>query len=178
MASYTRQYQTFLKPEKRVSKAAIKGGNIYRISSYDAITKRGVEARYIFCLGRVGQKLHCIKIGDIIPNNFLKLLRRIRNKDVKITEGIRLSDTLKRFDLDGSNIFEQYIKRNSLLYSYELGNYRTYFINKISYASEIRFETDFLQELFQEGKMSKQDRQDIVDDEVRNTFREDLADED
>jgi len=32
--------------------------------------------------------------------------------------------------------------------------------------------------MFQEGKMTKQERQDIINDEVRNTFTEDLADED
>ena len=57
-----------------------------------------------------------------------------------------------------------------------LGNYRTYFLQKISYISEIRFEEDFLRELFQEGRMTKV--KDIINDEVRNTFTEDLKDED
>ena len=178
MASYTRQYETFLKPETRVGKSNIRGGNIYRISSYDAITKRGADTRYIFCLGRVGEKLHCIKIGDVLPNAFLKLIRRLRNKNVPIKGGVHLHELLKKFELDGSNIFNQFIKTNPAVYSYKLGNYRTYFLNKISYVSEIRFEEDFLREMFQEGKMTKQERQDIINDEVRNTFTEDLADED
>ena len=178
MASYTRQYETFLKPESRVGKANIKGGNIYRISSYDAVTKRGSDTRYIFVLGRIGSKIHCIKIGDVLPNSFTKLIRKLRNKNVEIKDGVRLSDLLKKFDADGSNIFTGYIKNNPSVYSYKLGNYRTYFVDKISYVSEIRFETDFLKELFQEGKMTKQERQDIINDEVRNTFTEDLADQD
>ena len=80
--------------------------------------------------------------------------------------------------MDGSNIFNGFIKNNPTVYSYKLGNYRTYIVDKISYVSEIRFETDFLKELFQEGKMTKGERQDIINDEVRNTFTEDLADED
>ena len=178
MANYTKQYESFLKPESRVGKANIKGGNIYRISSYDAITKRGSDSRYIFVLGRVGKKIHCIKIGDVLPNAFTKLIRKLRNKNVEIKDGVRLSDLLKKFDADGSNIFTGYIRNNGAIYSYKLGNYRTYIVDKISYVSEIRFETDFLNELFQEGKMTKGERQDIIDDEVQNTFREDLADED
>ena len=178
MASYTRQYEAFLKPESRVGKANIKGGNIYRISSYDAITKRGADTRYIFCLGRVGKKIHCIKIGDVLPNAFTKLIRKLRNKNVQIKDGVRLSELIKKFELDGSNIFNGFIKNNPTVYSYKLGNYRTYIVDKISYVSEIRFETDFLEELFQEGKMTKGERQDIINDEVRNTFTEDLADED
>jgi len=178
MANYTKQYESFLKPESRVGKANIKGGNIYRISSYDAITKRGSDSRYIFVLGRVGKKIHCIKIGDVLPNAFTKLIRKLRNKNVEIKDGVRLSDLLKKFDADGSNIFTGYIRNNGAIYSYKLGNYRTYIVDKISYVSEIRFETDFLNELFQEGKMTKGERQDIIDDEVQNTFREDLTDED
>lgn len=178
MASYTKQYESFLKPESRVGKANIKGGNIYRISSYDAITKRGSDTRYIFVLGRVGKKIHCIKIGEVLPNAFTKLIRKLRNNNVEIKDGVRLSDLLKKFDADGSNIFTGYIRNNGAIYSYKLGNYRTYIVDKISYVSEIRFETDFLKELFQEGKMTKGERQDIIDDEVQNTFREDLADED
>lgn len=178
MANYTKQYESFLKPESRVGKANIKGGNIYRISSYDAITKRGSDTRYIFVLGRVGKKIHCIKIGEVLPNAFTKLIRKLRNNNVEIKDGVRLSDLLKKFDADGSNIFTGYIKNNGAIYSYKLGNYRTYIVDKISYVSEIRFETDFLKELFQEGKMTKGERQDIIDDEVQNTFREDLADED
>ena len=178
MANYTKQYESFLKPESRVGKANIKGGNIYRISSYDAITKRGSDTRYIFVLGRVGKKIHCIKIGEVLPNAFTKLIRKLRNNNVEIKDGVRLSDLLKKFDADGSNIFTGYIKNNGAIYSYKLGNYRTYIVDKISYVSEIRFETDFLNELFQEGKMTKGERQDIIDDEVQNTFREDLTDED
>lgn len=178
MARYTRQYETFLKPESRIGKSKIRGGNIYRISSYDAITKRGADTRYIFCLGRVGEKIHCIKIGDVLPAAFLKLIRRLRNKNVPIRGGAPLSEFLRKFELDGSNIFNQFIKKQPMVYSHSLGNYRTYFLQKISYISEIRFEEDFLREMFQEGKMTKQERQDIINDEVRNTFTEDLADED
>ncbi len=165
MASYTRQYETFLKPESRVGKANIKGGNIYRISSYDAVTKRGSDTRYIFVLGRIGSKIHCIKIGDVLPNAFTKLIRKLRNKNVEIKDGVRLSDLLKKFDADGSNIFTGYIKNNASVYSYKLGNYRTYFVDKISYVSEIRFEQDILENLFGEKTTSSQKRQIIKDEQ-------------
>ena len=75
--AYTRQYKEFLKPEVRVNRGLIKPRNIYRISTYsggDPITKTGEEARYVFVLGKVGKKLHCIKLNEIKPIDFNKLI--------------------------------------------------------------------------------------------------------
>ena len=68
--AFTRQYKEFLKPEVRVSKSLIKPRNIYRISTYsggDPITKQGEDARYVFVIGKVGDKIHCIKLNEIKP---------------------------------------------------------------------------------------------------------------
>ena len=69
--SFIGQYLQFLKPEKRVPKAQMKQGNIYRIVRYGGDTTRGINARYVFVIGRVvdkGQiKIHCIKINEVRP---------------------------------------------------------------------------------------------------------------
>ena len=63
MANYINQYKEFLVPEKRVPKNQIKQCNIYRVSTYSGDTKSGSESRYIFVIGRVGDKIHCIKLN-------------------------------------------------------------------------------------------------------------------
>ena len=67
---------------------------------------------------------------------------------------------------EGKRLFEGYIKRNRGLYSYKLGNYRTYFINKLQYVSLIDFEYEELAKLLNEkvdtkveiNKILKEDR--------------------
>ena len=77
--SYINQYLEFLKPERRVAKNQMKQGNIYRIVRYGGDTQRGLNARYVFVIGRVIDKgkvkIHCIKINDIIPTYLILLLR-------------------------------------------------------------------------------------------------------
>ena len=66
---YTRQYKTFLKPERRIPRSQIRPRNIYRITTYkdgDPRTKQGEDARYVFAIGIVDGKLHCIKINEIL----------------------------------------------------------------------------------------------------------------
>ena len=80
--SYINQYLEFLKPERRVPKAQMKQGNIYRIVRYGGDTKRGLGARYVFVIGKVVDKgtvkIHCIKINDVLPTSFIQLLRKLR----------------------------------------------------------------------------------------------------
>ena len=66
--AYTRQYKTFLNPEKRVGRSEIRPRNIYRITTYkggDPITKSGEDARYVFVIGKVNNT----HIMYIIPYN-------------------------------------------------------------------------------------------------------------
>ena len=80
--SFINQYLQFLKPEKRVPKNQLKQGNIYRIVRYGGDTKRGINARYIFVIGRVIDKgrikVHCLKINDIRPPIFVNFLRELK----------------------------------------------------------------------------------------------------
>lgn len=166
--SYTRQYKSFLKPEKRVSRSQIKPRNIYRITTYkggDPITKSGEDARYVFVIGIVDGKAHCIKLNEIKPLDFTNFINKLRDKRIPIGSDQMLMLLLKKFSVDGKALFESYIKNDSKIYSPKLGNYRTYLLDSIQNVYEIRFEEDFLRELFKEGS-NQSTRQEIIKDEI------------
>jgi hypothetical protein len=166
--SYTRQYKSFLRPEKRVSRSQIKPRNIYRITTYkggDPITKSGEDARYVFVIGIVDGKAHCIKLNDIKPLDFTNFINKLRDKRIPIGSDQMLMLLLKKFSVDGKALFESYIKKDSKIYSQKLGNYRTYLLDSIQNVYEIRFEEDFLRELFKEGS-NQSTRQEIIKDEI------------
>ena len=134
--SFINQYLQFLKPEKRVAKAQLKQGNIYRIVRYGGDTKRGINARYVFVIGRVLDKgrvkIHCLKINDIRPSILINFLRDLRNTKLITENYFDLSSLLKSFDREGSRLFNGYIKNNKQIYNRALGNYRTYFVDKLN----------------------------------------------
>ena len=166
--SYTRQYKSFLKPEKRISRSQIKPRNIYRITTYkggDPITKSGEDARYVFVIGIVDGKAHCIKLNDIKPLDFTNFINKLRDKRIPIGSDQMLMLLLKKFSVDGKALFESYIKNDSKIYSSKLGNYRTYLLESIQNVYEIRFEEDFLRELFKEGT-TQSTRQEVITEEI------------
>ncbi len=83
MSKYTRQYTKFLRPEKRIPRSEIRPRNIYRIVTYKGgqpANKQGEDARYVFALGIIHGKLHCIKINNIVPLHFTQLIGSLRDK--------------------------------------------------------------------------------------------------
>jgi len=166
--AYTREYKAFLKPERRVPRSQLKPRNIYRITTYrggEPPTRSGEDARYVFVIGIVKDKVHCIKLNPIKPIDFTNFIGKLRDKRIPIGSDQALELLLKRFSKDGSGLFESYIKPNSKLYSRSLGNYRTYKLESIVNVYEIRFEQDFLQELFKEGS-TQSTRREVIKDEV------------
>lgn len=166
--AYTRQYKSFLRPERRVGKSLIRPRNIYRITTYkggEPATRSGDDARYIFVIGIVDKKLHCIKLNPIKPIDFTTFIAKLRDKRIPIGSDQSLEFLLKKFSKDGANLFGTYIKNNNKLYSRTLSNYRTYKIDNITNVYEIRFEQDFLQELFQPGS-TKSTRRAVITDEI------------
>lgn len=166
--AYTRQYKSFLKPERRIGKSLIRPRNIYRITTYKGgqpATRSGDDARYIFVIGIVDKKIHCIKLNPIKPIDFTTLIARLRDKRIPIGSDQSLELLLKKFSKDGNNLFTTYIKNNNKLYSRSLANYRTYKLDNITNIYEIRFEQDFLQELFEPGS-NKSTRRQVIKDEV------------
>jgi len=166
--SHTREYKAFLRPEKRVPRSQIRPRNIYRITTYkggDPITKSGDNARYVFVVGIVDGKAHCIKLNDIRPVDFTNFINKLRDKRIPIGSDQALELLLKRFSKDGKGLFESYIKNNSKVYSKSLANYRTYKLESIQNVYEIRFEEDFLRQLFKEGS-NQSTRQEVIRDEI------------
>ena len=173
--AYTRQYQSFLKPERRVPRSQIRPRNIYRITTYrggDPITKSGEDARYVFVIGIIDEKVHCIKLNPIRPLDFTVFINKLRDKRIPIGSDQALELLLKRFSRDGNALFESFVKNNSKIYSPQLKNYRTYILDKITNAYEIRFEEDFLRNLFKEGQTQSTMRENIQD-EVNEDTNED-----
>lgn len=167
MASYTRQYKSFLRPERRISRSQIRPRNIYRITTYrggEPATKSGEEARYIFVIGIVGNKVHAIKLNPIKPIDFTMFINKLRDKRIPIGSDQALELLLKKFSKDGSGLFESYVKNNSKIYSRSLSNYRTYLLSSIVNVYEIRFEEDFLRGLFKEGATQSTMREDITEE--------------
>jgi hypothetical protein len=166
--SHTREYKAFLKPERRIPRSLIKPRNIYRITTYkggDPVTLSGDKARYVFVIGIVDGKAHCIKLNDIRPLDFTNFINKLRDKRIPIGSDQALELLLKRFSKDGKGLFESYIKNNSKIYSKSLGNYRTYKLESIQNVYEIRFEEGFLRELFKEGS-NQSTRQDVIKEEI------------
>jgi len=165
--SHTREYKSFLKPERRIPRSLIRPRNIYRITTYkggDPVTKSGDAARYVFVVGIVDGKAHCIKLNDIRPVDFTNFINKLRDKRIPIGSDQALELLLKRFSKDGKGLFESYIKNNSKVYSKSLANYRTYKLESIQNVYEIRFEEDFLRQLFKEGS-NQSTRQEVIRDE-------------
>jgi len=170
--AFTRQYKTFLRPERRVPRSQIRPRNIYRITTYRGgkpATKGGEDARYIFVIGIVGHKVHAIKLNPIRPIDFTMFINKLRDKRIPIGSDQALELLLKKFSKDGSSLFESYIKNNTKLYSRSLNNYRTYILSSIVNVYEIRFEEDFLRGLFKEGATKSTMREDIQDEVNEDT---------
>ena len=167
---YTNQYVQILKPEIRISKSQILPRNIYRISSYedgDPKTKIGREARYVFVIGKVDKKIHCLLLNHVAPVAFIQFLNKLRDKTKPISNDGKLSKLLRTMSLDGSTLFETYVRTNRRIYSHKLDNYRSYFIDKIQNVWEIRFEDGLLQEFFKEGQSAE-----TIKQEVKKEIRE------
>jgi hypothetical protein len=177
MGKYTRQYTTFLSPEKRIPRSEIRPRNIYRITTYsggDPVTKSGISARYVFVIGKVNNKhIHCIKLNDIRPEYFINFINKLRDKRIPIASDQALEILLKKFSMDGKSLFESYVKNNSKIYSPALSNYRSYLLEKIQNVYEIRFEEGFLREIFKEGTTQSTRRKVLKDEQAENLTPED-----
>lgn len=164
MQFYTTQYKEILKPEKRISKSLILPRNVYRISTYvDGVppTKVGQESRYVFVIGKVDNKIHCLLLNHILPANFITFLNDLRDGSIPIENDQPLSELLKLMGKDGNQLFNSYVKRNRTIYSRKLDNYRSYLLDKIQNVWEIRFEDGFLKEIFKEGNTASDRREGI-----------------
>ena len=100
MTLYTRQYTKLLRPEKRIPRSQIRPRNIYRIVTYkggEPATKTSETARYVFVIGKVGDKLHCLKLNPIKPVDFTQFITQLRDKRIPIAPDTMLHLFLKKF---------------------------------------------------------------------------------
>ena len=174
MPVYTRQYTKFLKPEKRIPRSQIRPRNIYRIITYKGgtpATKQAEESRYVFVLGIVENKVHCIKLNPILPLHFTQFIGKLRDKRIEPNSQLRLEYMLKRFSRDGAQLFNSAVKNNRNLYRKELDNYRTYILGKVVNVYEIRFEQDVLDRLFG-TKTTTSEKRNILRDEISDIDEE------
>ena len=168
MTLYTRQYSKLLRPEKRIPRAQIRPRNIYRIVTYKGgtpATKQAEQSRYVFVIGVVGNKIHCIKINPIVPLHFTQLIGKLRDRRKPLSSQLRLEDMLKTYSRDGNALFDSSIKTNRNLYRRDLNNYRTYILDKIVNVYEIRFEQEVLERLFGEITTASEKRAIITDEQ-------------
>ena len=169
MSNFTRQYNQLLTPEGRISKSLIRPRNIYRIVTYkdaEPATKSGENARYVFVIGKLQDRIHCIKINPIKPIDFTKFLNRIRDKKKAFKDEQYLDELLKDFTKDGKSLFETYIKPNPKVYSSTLANYRVYLLKNIVNCWEIKFEKEVLQNLFSEETQTITQQRDTIQNEI------------
>jgi hypothetical protein len=161
---YTNQYVQILKPEMRISKTQILPRNIYRISTYedgDPRTKIGRETRYVFVIGKVDKKIHCLLLNHVPPVAFIQFLNKLRDRTKPIPQDGKLNKLLRTYSMDGHALFETFVKNNRRIYSHRLDNYRSYFIDKIQNVWEIRFEDGFLREVFKESLSAEEIKEDV-----------------
>ncbi len=151
--SFTRNYIQIMKPEVRISRNNIIPRNVYRISTYKGskpITKTGEDSRWVFVIGKTQDKIHCIRLNEIKPIDFTNFINKIREKRTPIGRDQLLSLLLKKFSKEGSDLFESYIRSDKKLYPGGKSHYRIYKLDKITNIWEIRFEENFLRNLFGE----------------------------
>lgn len=148
-----KDYTKYIESERRIARTLIRPMNIYRISSYrdvggDFRRLIGRDYTLIFVIGIHGGKLSCIKITELEPEEFFGWLRTIVNirTDMSIDEMKRLEDILvKRNDVTGKRIFEEYVKNSTLVYKNKKEPaYRTYILSGISYVMEVTLKKSIL----------------------------------
>jgi len=170
--SYTRKYQEIMKPEIRVARGDIKPRNIYRISVYRGskpMTKTGDDSRWVFVIGKVDNKIHCVRLNEINPLDFTKFINTLRDKRNPIKRNQQLSELLRKFKKEGSDLFESHIKNNPTIYKSDTKrSYRIYKLPDITYVWEIRFEDMFLRKLFGEkdDPLTVPEQREVITEEI------------
>jgi len=162
--SYVTQYKQLFKKGRTISKNNIKPRRIYKISSYSKGDPMANE-RFVFVVGIVENKIHCLKLNDIQPKKFITFLNKIRDKRKPIDDETPINELLLKFDIGGSRLFEQYIKKDINVYSKKLNSYRVYREDRITTIAEIQFEEEFLREIFNE-KVNETIRDVLVEREI------------
>jgi len=160
--SYRKKYDEILTTGPKTAGNRLKPRNIYKLNRYGDKT----EFRYIFVIGKVGDKLHCLKLNEIDPRKFTELLFDIYDKHSQVNKYQRISEITKEFGIDGKTLFEQHIKRNRGVYRKGLSSYHVYSVDKIKDVFDVYFEEGLLREILKIGS-TETTRNIIVEDEIK-----------
>jgi hypothetical protein len=144
---YRLRYKEILTKGRTISKNNIEPRNIYRIQTYRGGDPNSSE-RFVFVVGIVENKIHCLKLNEIPPKDFISFLNRIVDKRVKLDESVSVNEIVKKFNDNGKDIFEYHIKGFPQVYNRTLKSYRIYKSEKISNVSEMFFESGLLEKFF------------------------------
>ena len=163
MAIYTNLYKPFIESEERITRRFVKPLEIYRISTYKYVdgeikSLAGINSALIFSIGIFEEKdtplLHCIKLTEIRPDYFIKLLKKLKHKALtseQIDESNFLYDVLIPYGSDktGRTIYNRTIsKLTEYKYLKRIADpYRTYDVNGIRYMQRVNLKKDFLKDI-------------------------------
>ena len=148
-------YKSYIEAEVSVGKTAIKPRNVYIVESYvyaDGKQKSfsGNNTAYVFVIGISPEKIiSCIKLSEIKPDKFFKWLQPLFNPGITNEaweKSKTLDEVLKKSGKDGSGLFAQFVK-TSPIYNLNPTPYRTYSLQGIKQASEVKFKKDFLKSI-------------------------------
>lgn len=141
------QYKELLTVGRTISKNNIKPRNIYRIKTYRGGDPTAQE-RYVFVIGVVEDKIHCLKMNEIPPKDFINFLNKIVDKRKPVKAGTTINEIVKKFNEGGSDLFENFVKRDNKIYSSQIKSYRIYKQENITTISELFFEPNLLKQFF------------------------------
>lgn len=151
------EYNRLISSTQRIPRSRILPKNVYRISLYKyegkGRTKRlvGNETALIFVIGKVGDKVHAIKISELPPTDFFQFLKTMLADTISEERITSLADYLVKSSIQGDELYNKYVKGNSMI-DRSKGNkggvYRTYVLDNIQYLSVVNFEQNVLDEVF------------------------------
>lgn len=149
------QYKPLIESEKKLGKALIKPGNIYRIMVYkyaDGVTKSlsGPTSALIFSIGIYDKQLFCLKLSEIKPEKFLKWLKKVFLKDLtdeRIDTSEHLMELLVKADKSGKKLYSSYVKPSTIAKG-PINPYRTYNLSGITIVQEVKIKKEILKKYY------------------------------
>lgn len=152
--SYVTQYSRLIETQTRIPRNRISPKNVYKLSLYKYETKGktkklvGSETTLVFVIGKVGDKIHAIKISELAPTSFFQFLKTMLADSINTERVSSLADYLVKSSWEGDDLYNKYVKNNSIIKSVKDDVYRTYLFDNIQYISVVNFKQNVLNDVF------------------------------
>ena len=154
---YLKEWSNLIKSGKKVSSAAMRPGNFYKIIVYKYSDPKqtkvlsGLSTAYIFLIGKFRAKdedgmLHyyfpAIKLKHVNPGKFFEALKMAVDdvNEEEINEAEEFKNLLRKFPLDGKPLFN-ILKKKPLVYD---GNYREYRLASVRSVEELEIDKEYI----------------------------------